>query len=1516
MSHGGFDKETTRAGKIWNIPYCWAVRTYKHLNISSMDFEKTESIFSQMADNAETNVFAGRRDIAYGNYDRIQLIPVNTFSDFTDQSYKAYGWYGSSQVMLLFPLEENDSERSFVWGHTEEGEASRILLEKSGLVENLQGFFAVSFCYISDEVRNAANSYESLLRHCRDSVKDLVSAYNEMLGKSDEDRALHGSVTAEVFGSFSSAEIVILWSSRQYTDVLYLIDCIRDFKFLNSKVPETVEDTDKGFSVFRTTYTMISFPDLMRGDMEKNPSFSCILGRAHLQFVMQNGFGEKNYPAFRQFLEQCLKNVGALMNDAEKNKGAVSLRRCAGEYDLLGEVDSKYLPRLFSNPRNWKAEENPSWEPDPDDPDYYYCSVHHPVFRKYVQYSFTRLSYEETDLPGFTRSSANALPGDKPKAVEWTERKKEIAECNTEEHIVTDKELTYWKSSLIREIQETHKPNFEKLIQTVEERIPGISNLRAELQQLFSDYVQCCCSSADYLWIEDYNELFQQTLERIRQSICNIQVWNENASRAISSEDWKDAREGLRGIRMLMQALLQQTSHITASGKLFFKEQDVHFGYTAQHDLVIHAYYDIIKQLIRHIYSYTDPGIQSQLYPLVNFCPEDRISSQIFTEESAGIFLSDYKESGSMQLRARVMAIHIPLDGMDNLMHYLPMLVHEVYHYAAPEDRRKRNLALAKIIIYQTLRRGFFEIFQEAMGDCADQELVMEPSVSQALEAKWQACTDQVFYDLIHANEDMIYRGLKGYYFWSKGGPECDESLIEEAPILRSWFITWLQNWLNDNKKRYYWKNKRRDPEKDKTKIDNFSDFFPLVFSALEDFIQGEKKALLEKPNNESKSTLGFTYLKVLDTVAKKIQKKNEQGEREIFQDYAEIVARYVNQGNELSNILEKLDEVFPDMAMVVLTGMPAHGYMLQIALDLDSQLYMGEDFYSDQIRFASVLHWIFCRDAKANVNEQESLRQSLDEFTRLYIAAYGSASSDTGSNSIVRKKAEKWRQTFEKMYLSFYSGQGFNSFGHIRYWTAMLIDDMGHCLNTAEANLDSVHKCSELFAAPYHKYLEVLKLEKEEERKEELLRLSIRTILNFQRRQSLRLMNEQFADKHIFRRNVRSRPIPAGDNVVVLNPWETRILSLGQYYTAVQYALGRLYHYRNLDMVPSATGMWYRGISHAEYPVLPSGFVHFVEDAGRLRSDFPFGSPYYYMQAQLHNYETFRYSVEGASIETDPARYHSMINYLALMQHYGQHTNLLDWSEDSFASTYFALEAEININDRYAYERMRKKQELLPDRDADAALYILDPVRFNKACDEIEKSGLFTERVKKSLRGERIHTTIPNLSIEENRKAFDEFCNLYQDIPLTPQMIHVPDCFPGNNTNKPVSLRNMQENFRRNQKLNIHLPRAVYTAKLNPRIRAQSGLFVAFSLKSRPAIWEGKEDDFRNHLECPNAGIFSYQALETIQDYYVNLNRKNPFLMKIIIPASLKEEMGKMLYQFGISKERIYPELQNYRNR
>ena len=1552
--------ETTAVNikKKWETPSGWAIKAYKHLNVPSADFHETNNFFIRISQTNQ-DVIDGNRAIAYGNFDRIQLRPVDSFASFSSES-NLHNWFGSSQSILLYSWPDKEGDRVFQWEPEHNRFRAVRVINRNGnklYEEQKDSFFAISFCYISDWVRNShSDSFQKMLNECNNRILDHVKEFNRILEIENsqvghrDNGCVHEPVLAEVFGSLSTAELVILWSAKQYADILYLVDSIRDLCWAKSEQAQSdIEANEEAWinsehGVFRTTYTMVSFPELIASEIDDSfrQRVRAISGHSYIQFATQDTAGENSFELFRYYMERCLKNAAEFLGENIDDGHLPKLKRSAGEYDLIAEVKSKYLPPLFCYPPSMQGKDQPIAD---DNKKEFSFNVHHPSFNRYILYTTTRLTYEPSDLPLFAQNKG-------PFGQDWKKWRKK-----REPIIGSGKEGVIWKrSERIKKIYDERKKEFQKMMGEIRERVPAVSNLSLELKQLFSDYIQCCCSSADYLWIDDFDELFQQMMKRVSQSVEGISVCEDGG---IDQEAWNDARRTTDDLSKLVRALHQQISHISTSNKLFFREQETHFGYTAQHDLIIHAFYDIIKRLIGYIYSYTDQKRQSFLFPLVNFQAENRIVSKIYTEETEDFFTKCWPS----KIRPRIMVIRIPLDGVENLMYYLPMLVHEVYHYAAPRERELRNLYLAKVVIDQTLRVGFMATFTD-FALCVAKEggfkRVDNTIIKDRMGREFDRYLSPIIYRFICENEGKILKGLKEYYFQNAESEEKQAEFMNHS-ILRRWFTNWLQQWLCDAKKREReaeGKNAVIPDDRYENLSDLYPNLFPQIIRVLREVVEENKKADLSEYEKVFYNTLK-EYQESMERSLNSSETADPNNDGKLLQCITQEITHYADDSYEYKELLKQLDEIMPDMAMVTTVGMPASGYMLQTALDLDKQFFGGREFVTDHIRFGAVLHWLLKKKVGPEpvasdvekVREKEkkfwekidkTFKEEKQAFKKLYLASYRLVTQGyTEKNSDreearILKRAEVWCVSFQLMYDRYVRGIGAYSICEARSWIDSYIEKgmVEDSLKLMDAyKLEERRKC---FEEPYHQYLEILNRDTNNDNKEQsehqltLFALSIQTILKFQRHQTLKDLNKLLPPER--RDDSNGGEETANQYSIDLEPrlqyrYSAKVTSMDQYEHTIQMALDRLYQYREADGLSEATGMWYRGVSHAEYPVLPSGFVHFGEDAGRLnngvrRRDKKLFS---FLESVQHHYETFRYAAEGSSPDISPSQYYNTFNYLTLMQHYRQHTNLLDWSEDFFAATYFALEDEININDLYEYEQqVGKREKHLPNREADAALYILDPLRFNIACQQIEEAESDKKIFDvKSFELGLVRANIPNLSINENRTPFAEYYDLYRlkrgDLQgiISVKSTSVP-MVPNKNVEQDISLKHLREyrftcGTEANQQIiNFHLPRAVYAAKLNSRIRAQSGLFVAFSLKSVPAVWNNKDIP----TDAVTPGLFNYQALEKIQDYYMDVMGKNPFIMKIIIPASMKQYLGELYYELGLSKERIYPEMDNQRNR
>lgn len=270
----------------------------------------------------------------------------------------------------------------------------------------------------------------------------------------------------------------------------------------------------------------------------------------------------------------------------------------------------------------------------------------------------------------------------------------------------------------------------------------------------------------------------------------------------------------------------------------------------------------------------------------------------------------------------------------------------------------------------------------------------------------------------------------------------------------------------------------------------------------------------------------------------------------------------------------------------------------------------------------------------------------------------------------------------------------------------------------------------------------------------------------------------------------------------------------------------------------------------------------------------------------QREYFERFKFRADGAPEILDNVAY-TISDYIGVMQHYSVPTNFLDWSEDVFTALYFALENELDP---------RKTSE----RGIDASLYILQPILYNIIRSIILESIDVTsdtkvlEKYKNATA--KFGSYLPNLSVIENEELFPMFLLGKPNDELMLARIY------GNL--KAQKIEALDTNVGK-----ASLPLAVLTSRLNNRLRAQSGNFLAFNLYS-PAI---ETEIWKNEFE--------YLAMENIQKYYLKHRDeykepypfyKQPFLYKINIKAKEKKEIANWLKTMGISTEKIYPELNN----
>lgn len=239
---------------------------------------------------------------------------------------------------------------------------------------------------------------------------------------------------------------------------------------------------------------------------------------------------------------------------------------------------------------------------------------------------------------------------------------------------------------------------------------------------------------------------------------------------------------------------------------------------------------------------------------------------------------------------------------------------------------------------------------------------------------------------------------------------------------------------------------------------------------------------------------------------------------------------------------------------------------------------------------------------------------------------------------------------------------------------------------------------------------------------------------------------------------------------------------------------------------------------------------------------------------------------------------------------------------EDVFASFYFALED---------YFQEGQKPSAKYANSGSPAIYFFDPAAYNRArreminevcgrCKNNTNNECTAYANQKKLLNE-VQELVPNVSSHANKDIMkDYFC--YESIQKKQNgYVHTENL-------KSIFLPNIDEPECCEC---CNLPVAYYCSRLSPRIRAQSGQFLAFSLSVHPQLSEnikdvdGRETLFKNRLS------FDYMALDEIQKHYLRKGDKRyPFLLKMVLPKDMCHELAGLLRKFGIKKIRYYPEL------
>lgn len=1274
---------------------------------------------------------------AFGNFDYVSFRPVEKFADYYSESSRGT-WRGHRQDVMLYALSE-ESGRCFGFDNGESVPRFRIF--QNG-VPIRKKFMVISMLYVSGTVKNYFRDYSHFLACCKSAVLDIVGACNAAGG----DQA---PIVCEVFGTFNSSEVAILWGADQFTDVQYIVDHIRYFSFKFKTSGGWVTG-----SAFISTYSIIA-----SGGREFNADG--LKGKALVQLVSRvDQEAHVNWGSSLKFL-------GSWSGEDRE------ILCCAGEYDF---IYSGGLPILEQVYRAYDS-----------------CAVDSEDFRKDFWAHFsrgaTRIVYREEDISPYLRG------------LDW-DRLLQM-EIDTPDCAIPPEPGL--EESERRKKRQQDIDSFLQNIKLGSTAAGRASNFYYELLLLESDYIQCVSTSPDERWARDFQEQYSTAVQILD---C---LFTESFGGGICARYLELAQS-------VISVLQHQIRHISDAGKLFFEEPYSHLESTGRYDLLFHMYYGAVKEILVEFYQLRDPldtpeQRQSELVPIVRFQPVQIINSNLFFSIPTG---------------RRLVDISIPYDAWCEPCFYIPFLVHELYHYAVPVDRRVRNRLFTVLITSEMTVTAFAFWLEELSHELSG--MLEQTTPEEVMEIVKLSLRESIASYLSRAAEKspmvgdncLLWQDFEQKLVrWTFAGPEdgadCLFSLLEAAP----------------------WED--------------------MLSHCVADFDADER---------------GPDIRRLCDVLLRAIRAPKEPSGPPVLYDYFQEYAV-----NNWQPMILQLRELFPDLAMIRITGADAWDYLTLFAFGQEKLGNGPQDLPQSELylkfRIGFVLDWCFGSFTQGAALCAARMREGRKKFLAKYLA-YVSNSNWRYEESAVsgaESGADGWFKFFERLYADY-----LDTCAPYRPMLVELGESQFAPLCPHEGPIRIL--CRAYFSALSHGGGSSGSAEFQQ---------CIKAIHAFQKQPLL----EQIL--------TRPRPVSAAGAAAVERYAAPEAAAcrtepliaerVSELTWPIYTASSALQDSHRAAFGTSAGKLWYRGSQNADFDILPSIMVHFFDRPGTETGQNASGTLWEYQRSIL---EHFKYRADGAAEFINPSAY-SACDYIALMQHYGQYTTYLDWSEDAYTSLYFALEDYI-LNTRVKRHK-----------DHDAALYVMDPMLYNRARrmlfqkadreyrEEFCPDDTWYHKQSRAIQEMR-EGHIPNLSISYNKRRYGLFSF---DVPLEEDVniARKVKFLPCKDSPEEVRLGDFP--------LEVwNMPLAVYTSRLNPRLRAQSGMFLAFSPFSLPACREGV---------CSGPSAFSYLALLNIQEYFLEtFPKEDPFIYEIRILNSAKAKIGEQLKLAGIDKYRIYPELEN----
>lgn len=978
---------------------------------------------------------------------------------------------------------------------------------------------------------------------------------------------------------------------------------------------------------------------------------------------------------------------------------------------------------------------------------------------------------------------------------------------------------------------------------------PSTAGMVDTLDMLYSDYISKISTVSNEMWVRNFSYQFWRILGCITKFIERLDTVE------LKKKKFLDI------INDLLCDFERQISHIAESNNLVLGTPICQFRYSGQINLMLYAYFGIIKRALQFVYEKQEVNSQDEIVPLI-------------VTEIVPIIQSTLFFDGKPQNKAKIVTINLPMTALYNPVCYYPYLYHELFHYVVPSDRYIRNQILGALMSIKILHSSFRAILCHEV--CLDEG-------QEVLDTFIEFNLLRYIYNFVIQNyEDYVGKVIEGIATVSEE-IQTYQNIDELSLPAREYEIKILSKWID-------WINQ----EESISIKDNFMVVFMKYLCHQLDNVKNDF-ILWEKSCNDTSVTerIGMVREQVVQFIVG-LAGITDNGTVEAanvgFIKLTDVLNDEVLE--EAAAFIEAIKEGMADIAMVAMGDIDFAEYLL-LFTKTKKDLLMGWNHIEEQdiIRIGMVIDFLG-ENRRGDDDYTDVVDGAKDTYINMYVGLYysGSRLAEPNYKEELLDEAEKCFLQGKRCYTKYIA--------RYRIYMALFME-LQESMLVSKANREYLQNYMKEDCGYWKEYVQVLKDcgnyiqnndineakqkwdEKRKNFEKRIFEQNIQLIykhqfqdgfeqLNSIRTKTIEENKEKKYNKNMFHLEKAKLITTANKEVPIIGfqkiQWDYKAKSVGELSTLVAEISQQFENSNSRVLGKKEQPIWYRGHQSADYKLLPSIMRKYKEKKEKCKPDTKFSLASFFRQ----EYEEFKFRADGTSEAIERVGYTDS-DYIALMQHHSVASNFLDWTEDALSALYFALEGFFD------------KKAGKPSKSA--ILYVFNPMLYNYARQKMILRWELNDDRKLEIEKEVVETArqggIPNLTASYNVSKY----NMYQ--------LGDENRIFDNST--PLTSEDMK-----NRKWIYYLPLAVYVSRLNKRIQAQSGIFLAYNIYTAPDENDG----------------FDYVALETIQKKYLENYKEDqeicPFLYKIEIEENEREKIADWVRALGMSKEKCYPELAN----